>query len=72
MIYDSATCGSIFDMSSISSKDGPGCRDLTSGSALLSKAIIHEQYIPGTCAPSGGTPQGEIVLSQAVTFCCLP
>jgi hypothetical protein len=30
------------------------------------------EYIPGTCEPSGGEPEGAIVPTDPTTICCLP
>ena len=43
------------------------------GHALAGKAITDLDYVPGTCAATGGAPKGEAKkdVTRAVTFCCL-
>nr|AYM54520.1 hypothetical protein [Racemicystis crocea] len=71
-LYEDAACATMFEVASVSSTNPPKCQDLISGSALLSKAALNEKYKPGACQPSGGQPDGALVLESATTFCCMP
>jgi hypothetical protein len=51
----------------------PVCINLMpTGIALGSKSITDLKYVPGTCPPTGGEPQGEAVPNSdgATTICC--
>lgn len=52
---------------------GPQCSNVyPAGSAIGSAKITPPEYFPGTCAPSGGEPFGEVKPDdkRAVTICC--
>ncbi|WP_437725315.1 hypothetical protein [Sorangium sp. So ce861] len=49
-----------------------GCHDAEPGSTLGSLRAAWLVDAPGSCAPSGGEPVGELSLSKKVTVCCLP
>jgi hypothetical protein len=49
------------------------CVNVPPGIALGSKSSTPPAYISGTCATSGGVPNGGIAESiMPTTFCCLP
>lgn len=51
---------------------GSPCFDITpAGSPLGSKTVTALAYTPGSCAPSGGEPSGDVVATNPSTFCCL-
>jgi hypothetical protein len=50
---------------------GGDCFGLMQGISLGSKKASIVVDIPGTCKPTGGETQGEVVLGKPTTFCCL-
>lgn len=46
------------------------CRDFMPGTALAGKTAELLEYTKGTCTPSGGEVEGELVLADAMTVCC--
>ncbi|UQA61676.1 hypothetical protein [Polyangium aurulentum] len=40
--------------------------------SLASKQLESMDYIPGTCEPSGGEPEGEVIPTDPTTICCIP
>lgn len=50
------------------------CGDFYSGAlgSLGSKRLESMEYVPSTCDPSGGEPQGAVTPAEPTTICCLP
>jgi len=46
------------------------CFDVPDGAALRSKSAEQVFSSPGTCAPGGGAPMGQVVPANPVTWCC--
>lgn len=46
------------------------CFDVPDGAALRSKSSEQVFSSPGTCAPGGGAPTGQVVPATPVTWCC--
>ena len=71
-LYADGECGTNPSYVLTIDSSGPACFDLVPGAALGSKLAGQPTYIGGACAPSGGSPQGGVSPTDAVTFCCIP
>ena len=72
-LYDDAACTAPESVTvPLASVDNACGKILPPGRAIGSKAITGLEYVPGTCAASGGGPIGEAHEDPdtAVTFCC--
>jgi hypothetical protein len=67
-VYKDGTCGTPLVQTTVSTV--PLCLDVTPGSALGSLHAAWVTDMPGSCAPSGGTPIGDVQPAQPVTLCC--
>jgi hypothetical protein len=47
-----------------------GCTYLNPGSALTGKSAEIIDYTKGSCAPTGGHLEGDLLLDGEVTICC--
>ena len=72
-LYDDAACADEAVLVPLASVESACGKILPPGRAIGSKAITGLEYVPGTCAASGGEPIGEARedTDTAVTFCCL-
>jgi hypothetical protein len=48
------------------------CVDVGWPGHFYSKRLEYMNYLPGTCEPSGGEPQGAVIATDPTTICCLP
>ena len=72
-LYEGPLCSSQSEQFGLLSPDDQ-CHDtVPPGHAIAGKAITDLEYVPGTCAATGGAPKGEAKkdMTRAVTFCCL-
>jgi hypothetical protein len=72
-LYEDNDCTKLLTKNLISSNDS-FCSDINPpGLAIGSKEVSDLLYVPGTCTPTGGLPQGTVENdpSEAVTWCCL-
>jgi hypothetical protein len=63
-LYQDGSCSTPLGASISIDATGPVCVDVPPGSAVGSKSATKAFYQPGSCKPSGGTPEGKI-------FCCI-
>jgi hypothetical protein len=64
-LYQDGSCSTPLGTSISINATDPVCVDVPPGSGLGSKSATSVFYQPGSCTPSGGTPEGKI-------FCCVP
>ncbi len=71
-LYDGPLCSSQSEQVGLVSPDDQCVPTAPAGHALAGKAITDLEYMPGTCAATGGAPKGEAKkdMTRAVTFCC--
>jgi hypothetical protein len=62
------TCNSI-----VTTFNAGDCANLNGNPAVYGrKAMVTQQPAGGTCAPSGGQPNGTVTPTEPTTFCCAP
>lgn len=67
-VYKDAACGSPLQQNLVAAS--PLCVDIVAGSALGGVAASMVTDVPGSCAPSGGEPTGDLRPAEPVTLCC--
>jgi hypothetical protein len=71
-VYTDGACSTLAYSTTVDTS-GPTCQDVPTGIPLGSKSATPPSYVPGTCAPDGGTLTGPLPTpSDPVTWCCLP
>ncbi|MBK8255734.1 MAG: hypothetical protein IPK82_24090 [Polyangiaceae bacterium] len=68
--FTDGACGSFLGGITLTTEIETGCFDIPPGSPLGSKEAYLSLDNPGTCAPSGGVPFGEVTPAGPVTLCC--
>lgn len=68
--FSDETCSTVV-VSVLTTSEAPFCGATAPGTALGSKTAVVVDLDPGSCAPGGGEPIGEVAPRGAVTFCCL-
>lgn len=69
--HGDGVCGPVVASVMVASGQG-ACVDLLNGTALGSKSAAWVVDEPGSCAPSGGEPSGQVEPGGAMTYCCQP
>lgn len=70
--YSDGSCTLLVGSNTIDAT-GPQCFGIAPlGSALGSKSADEPVYAPGACQASGGATIGDVIPTDARTFCCLP
>lgn len=71
-VYGDSACNDLNLAVNIFSSGMEACHNFQMpGLPLGSKSATDLTYNPGTCTPTGGQVEGDVVLSGAMTFCCL-
>ncbi|MDC3958177.1 hypothetical protein KEG38_30240 [Polyangium jinanense] len=70
-LHDDSACVTLRGSNIVHAGDPTLCMDLSPGAGLAAKSATLLTYERGTCTPEGGQAVGELVLSNARTFCCL-
>jgi len=71
-VFSGGTCGALLGSHLVTTATEDTCFDLPPGVALGSKSAGWVVDEPGSCAPSGGEPLGEIEPAGPMTYCCQP
>ncbi len=69
-VFGDASCAQTELEVNISLDMGSDCHLLMSAVALAGKSADVLEYKPGVCEPSGGELLGQVVVTDATTFCC--
>jgi len=67
--FSDGVCGMLAGAVVVSDQDA-SCFDVIPGTALGSAQASMVTDVPGSCAPSGGAPFGELVPADPLTLCC--
>jgi len=69
-VFSDAACATTRLEVDVSTAMGAQCFPIMSGVALAGKSADVLDYKPGACEPTGGELSGEMILTDARTFCC--
>jgi hypothetical protein len=67
--FSDSACGALAGAVVVTDQEA-ACVDLVSGTALGSLKVSMVTDVPGSCAPSGGAPFGEVLPADPLTLCC--
>jgi len=70
-LHEDSTCATLRGSNIVTTGEGPKCMDLLHGTGLAAKSASVLTYERGACTPEGGQAEGDLVLGDARTFCCL-
>lgn len=68
-VFSDGACGT-FEGGIVVTDQLAACFDVVSGTALGSVEATPVTDVPGSCAPGGGAPFGEVAPADPVTLCC--
>jgi hypothetical protein len=70
--FAEASCSAENAANDVYASMSPACHDYMPGVALAGKTAEVIDYTKGSCAPTGGKLEGDLMLADQRTICCRP